>query len=243
MTQRNPMNERYQSDERTGKTRKSAASAKPVSKAGASVRVAGGKKQAASRGFLSRLSGGGNAAASKKQQEREPRARYYNPDTPEYHRWRRYWWVSIVLALSLTALSFVVQIAIPDSAVASYVLLGVGYALLIFAIWVDMGKVRKIRRAYADRMMAGRSKAATRARKAEKAAAQKEAAEARKLGEAEAAKRDAKAQAQAQGNFFARLFSKGKPAAAEVSDTDTSTKASAGADTSDTTAASSTCKH
>lgn len=243
MTQRNPMNERYQSDERTGKTRKSAASAKPVSKAGASVRVAGGKKQAASRGFLSRLSGGGNAAASKKQQEREARARYYNPDTPEYHRWRRYWWVSIVLALSLTALSFVVQIAIPDSAVASYVLLGVGYALLIFAIWVDMGKVRKVRRAYADRMMAGRSKAATRARKAEKAAAQKEAAEARKLGEAEAAKRDAKAQAQAQGNFFARLFSKGKPAAAEVSDTDTSTKASAGADTSDTTAASSTCKH
>ncbi len=244
MTQRNPMNERYQSDERTGKTRKSAASAKPVSKAGASVRVAGGKKQAASRGFLSRLSGGGgNAAASKKQQEREARARYYNPDTPEYHRWRRYWWISIVLALSLTALSFVVQIAIPDSAVASYVLLGVGYALLIVAIWIDMGKVRKIRRAYADRMMAGRSKAATRARKAEKAAAQKEAAEARKLGEAEAAKRDAKAQAQAHGNFFTHLFSKGKSAAAGVSGTDTSTKASAGANTSDTTAASSTRKH
>ena len=237
MTQRNPMNERYQSDDRTGKTRKSAASAKPVSKAGASVRVASGKKQAASRGFLSRLSGGGNAAASKKQQEREARARYYN------HRWRRYWWISIVLALSLTALSFVVQIAIPDSAVASYVLLGVGYALLIFAIWVDMGKVRKIRRAYADRMMAGRSKAATRARKAEKAAAQKEAAEARKLGEAEAAKRDAKAQVQAHGNFFTHLFSKGKSAAAGVSGTDTSTKASAGANTSDTTAASSTRKH
>ena len=244
MTQRNPMNERYQSEDRTGKTRKSAASAKPVSKAGASVRVAGGKKQAASRGFLSRLSGGGgNAAASKKQQEREARARYYNPDTPEYHRWRRYWWISIVLALSLTALSFVMQIAIPDSAVASYVLLGVGYALLIVAIWIDMGKVRKIRRAYADRMMAGRSKAATRARKAEKAAAQKEAAEARKLGEAEAAKRDAKAQAQAHGNFFTHLFSKGKSAAAGVSDTDTSTKASAGANTSDTTAASSTRKH
>ncbi|WP_314010808.1 hypothetical protein [Cryptobacterium curtum] len=243
MTQRNPMNERYQSDDRTGKTRKSAASAKPVSKAGASVRVASGKKQAASRGFLSRLSGGGNAAASKKQQEREARARYYNPDTPEYHRWRRYWWISIVLALSLTALSFVVQIAIPDSAVASYVLLGVGYALLIFAIWVDMGKVHKIRRAYADRMMAGRSKAATRARKAEKAATQKEAAEARKLGEAEAAKRDAKAQVQAHGNFFTHLFSKGKSAAAGVSGTDTSTKASAGANTSDTTAASSTRKH
>ena len=44
MTQRNPMNERYQSEDRKGATRKSAASAKPVSKAASSVRIQSTKK-------------------------------------------------------------------------------------------------------------------------------------------------------------------------------------------------------
>ena len=44
MTQRNPMNERYQSEDRKGATRKSAASAKPVSKAASSVRIESTKK-------------------------------------------------------------------------------------------------------------------------------------------------------------------------------------------------------
>ena len=39
MSQRNPMNERYTSDQKRGATRKSAASAKPVSKAASSVRT------------------------------------------------------------------------------------------------------------------------------------------------------------------------------------------------------------
>ena len=39
MSQRNPMNERYTAEDRTGKTRKSAASAKPKAKAAASVRI------------------------------------------------------------------------------------------------------------------------------------------------------------------------------------------------------------
>lgn len=37
MTQRNPLNSRYQSDEKLGKTRKSAAAAKPSTKAAATV--------------------------------------------------------------------------------------------------------------------------------------------------------------------------------------------------------------
>ena len=39
MSQRNPMNDRYQTDEHRGQTRKSAAAMKPKSKAAASVRV------------------------------------------------------------------------------------------------------------------------------------------------------------------------------------------------------------
>ena len=38
MTQRNPMNERYQDENRTGKTRKSSASAKPKTARAATVR-------------------------------------------------------------------------------------------------------------------------------------------------------------------------------------------------------------
>ena len=39
MSQRNPMNDRYQTDEHRGQTRKSAASAKPKTKAASSVRM------------------------------------------------------------------------------------------------------------------------------------------------------------------------------------------------------------
>lgn len=45
MSQRNPMNERYTTDKPHGSTRKSAASAKPVSKAAASVRTAPAKPE------------------------------------------------------------------------------------------------------------------------------------------------------------------------------------------------------
>lgn len=45
MSQRNPMNERYTTDQKHGSTRKSAASAKPVSKAASSVRTAPAKPE------------------------------------------------------------------------------------------------------------------------------------------------------------------------------------------------------
>ena len=45
MSQRNPMNERYTSDQKRGATRKSAASAKPVSKAASSVRTTSAKPE------------------------------------------------------------------------------------------------------------------------------------------------------------------------------------------------------
>ena len=39
MSQRNPMNDRYQTDEHRGQTRKSAATMKPKTKAASSVRI------------------------------------------------------------------------------------------------------------------------------------------------------------------------------------------------------------
>ncbi len=54
MSQRNPLNERYQADEKSGKTRKSAASAKPVKKAASSVYIANPDNKP-KENFLTRL--------------------------------------------------------------------------------------------------------------------------------------------------------------------------------------------
>ena len=72
MSQRNPLNERNQSDTKTGKTRKSAASAKPVMKAASSVYIADPNNKP-KEGFLSRLMGGGSS--KKKEEEAKERAK------------------------------------------------------------------------------------------------------------------------------------------------------------------------
>ncbi len=71
MSQRNPLNERNQNDTKAGKTRKSAASAKPVTKAASSVYIADPNNKP-KEGFLSRLMGGGS---NSKKQEEEAKAR------------------------------------------------------------------------------------------------------------------------------------------------------------------------
>ena len=97
MTQRNPMNERYQSEDRKGATRKSAASAKPVSKAASSVRIQSTKKTPQQK------------KAERKQQRAKDAQRdrqFYNPPTAEYKRLRKIWWVCLILAIILTVVSF-----------------------------------------------------------------------------------------------------------------------------------------
>ena len=61
------MNERYQSNKPEGKTRRSAASAKPVTKAAASVRTT--PKKPAKKGLF-----GGSSSSSKPEQKRDPKA-------------------------------------------------------------------------------------------------------------------------------------------------------------------------
>lgn len=72
MSQRNPLNERNQNDTKAGKTRKSAASAKPVMKAASSVYIEDPNNKS-KEGFLSRLMGGGNS--KKKEEEAKERAK------------------------------------------------------------------------------------------------------------------------------------------------------------------------
>lgn len=80
MSQRNPMNERYTADKKAGVTRKSAASAKPVSKAGASVRTAPAKPEKKGLFGGSKKSEPAPKAAPKKTQPKA--AKSQEPATP-----------------------------------------------------------------------------------------------------------------------------------------------------------------
>ena len=225
MSQRNPMNERYTSEERSGKTRKSAASAKPTSKAASSVRVSSGKTTEKPKGLFARAKTEANKDAgtkasekAKKRAAQEERFSYHDPDNEEYKKWRRIWWICIAGAIALTALSMYLLNAVGSQ--AGIVTLVGGYILLAASLFIDIKKVRKIRdQNYADTRV-NRSKEATRTRKQQKA--EMKAREAEMVAEAEAkeAAKEAKRAAKAAKRGKAVATSEaaeGTPDAAEAS--------------------------
>lgn len=175
MTQRNPMNERYTSEERKGSTRKSASSAKPVTKAAQSVRVQSATKTKEQKKAEQKAA---------RQKQREIDAQYYNPPTEEYKRLRRLWWIFLVGAIVLTLLSWFGRAFLPEAGI--YVTLGLAYVCIIAALYIDFSKIRKVRRAYQAEQMAHKSKqvrAAEKQIKAAERAAEKEAAAKAAAGE------------------------------------------------------------
>ena len=91
------MNERYTTDNHKGATRKSAASAKPVTKAASSVRIQPTEKTPQQK------------KAERKQQRAKQQERdrqFYNPPTAEYKRLRKIWWVCPYRGHRATCLSF-----------------------------------------------------------------------------------------------------------------------------------------
>ena len=147
MSQRNPMNERYTSYKRTGTTRKSAASAKPKTKAAGTVTMGTSKKTPQQRKAEQK-------EARKKEQERQRELdrKYYKPDTERYKKLKRIWWVSLAGAVVCTLLSWLLREVQPTW--LAFVCLFGAYALIIFAFYLDFSKIRKERRAYQERMIA-----------------------------------------------------------------------------------------
>ena len=187
MSQRNPMNERYQSEERTGATRKSAASAKPKTKAASSVIVQAKEKspqqkKAERKAEKQRL----------RAEQRELDRKYYNPDTKRYKNLRRGWWACLIGAVLCTVLSFFGREILPSW--AALVTLLLAYALIIMAFYIDFSKIRRERRAYQERMIALEEKQ----KKAQRAAARAEHQQNQhKKGSGKNASRNPKAQAKA----------------------------------------------
>ena len=176
MSTRNPMNERYQDEGKpAGKTRKSAASAKPATKAASSVRME--TKEKPKKGLFG---GKKNDTASKGGKKKNKNApvnpkRLQHPDTPEYKKWHTVWIVLIVVAIAMTLFGLIAR-NLFNWGSFSIVLVVVGDAMLIGAVLIDVFLLSKMRTRYAQQVKADRSKAA-KAQRAKDAAERKEALE------------------------------------------------------------------
>ena len=203
MSQRNPLNERYNSENRTGKTRKSAASAKPKAERAATLRdpvkkTPKEKKKEAREREREQL----------RKAEQMAGGRY--EDTPEYKKLRRIWWALLGSAIAFTALSFWFS---TNEAMANYstVVIVIAYALIIAAFYIDLGKIRKARKAFNANLVYGRSKEARREQKRMRAEAREQEKEAAEKYEAAKAEEEAKKEARKEGGLLGR-FGKSKKA-------------------------------
>jgi len=122
MARRSATNERYQKyTSPGGKTRKSAAAAKPKRAVGATPTPTKGKSSgSSSKSVLT------------------------TPPTAEYRRWRRLWWILLGAALVLTGGSWALR-TYTDLVIVSSVMLGAGYASIFTALYIDWTKLRKMR--------------------------------------------------------------------------------------------------
>ena len=120
MAKRNPMNKRYQKDAQIGSTRKSAAAAKPKRSAGA------GSSSSRSR-----------RASSSKRPSTTSRRRVELP--PELKKLQK---ISFGLLGGAVLLSLLYLWKGQQAGVLGSVMLGVAYALMFTAIFIDFGKIR-----------------------------------------------------------------------------------------------------
>ena len=195
MTQRNPMNDRYTEENRTGKTRKSSASAKPKAERAATVREPAPKTKEQKK-------------KERKERERKEaeKAQALNgrfEQTEGYKTLRRIWWGCLIGAIVLTAVSFYLtsQESMQSISMAAMV---IAYALIIAAFYIDLGKIRKERKIYNASIANSNTKEARREQKrmrAEQREMEKEAAE-----KFEAAK--AEEEAKKSEGFFSRFRKK-----------------------------------
>lgn len=152
MSQRNPMNERYTQDRPTGTTRKSAASAKPASKAGASVYVKPTKP--AKRSLTGRLKGGDDntkksskETESNQRQTARQRKRAINrfvPDTPDYQHYNKKRMTYSAAGCGVIVVAILMSIFTPYQ-IPAIVLMILAWVLFCVSVYMDSRYLRPIR--------------------------------------------------------------------------------------------------
>jgi hypothetical protein len=180
VSQRNPLNDRYQRED-LGQTKKSAASLKPKTQAAASVHTVTKKKTRKEK-----------KAARKEAEAKQNQLdnMFYNPPTPQYQRARKIWIILLGAAIACTCIGFAVSAISPSSPIV-WIMAIPSYALIFIAIWWDFARVRKYRREYQQSLSKEDIKEAQKLAEAQAAAREKERAEKRnrrrsKKGQADA---------------------------------------------------------
>ncbi len=133
MARRSASNPRYQKHhEPVGQTRKSAAAAKP--------------SRGSSSAPIKKKSTGKNAKGSSAATRRPMMA---NPTTPEFKRIRSIWWGLLGGGLVLTTISWAMReyLVATWATTASNVVLGLAYACIFYALYLDWTRMRPMRQA------------------------------------------------------------------------------------------------
>ncbi|GAB4291819.1 MAG: hypothetical protein Kow0067_18510 [Coriobacteriia bacterium] len=137
MSRRSASNDRYQrKDKKAGSTRRSASSAKPK-------RAAGSAAPSASK-------------PAKKQPQKKSRFFQPLPTTPEIKKWRRVWFVMIVIALAGFAVAMWAD-QTGQAPALRYIPLAVEVGGVSAAIAIDIFVIRKLRKQALKDEMAGTS--------------------------------------------------------------------------------------
>ena len=216
MSQRNPMNDRYTEEKRSGKTRKSSASAKPKTTRAATVRDPAPKTKKQKK-----------EEARERERKAAQKARLTESrfeETETYKRLRRYWWIALVAAIACTAMSFFFQTNEMLTPMAMPIMI-VAYVMIIVAFYIDLGKIRKERKIYNATLTTNKSKEARKEQKRLRAEQREQEREAAEKFDAAKAEEEAKKN---QG-FFGR-FRKNKNEAADKDATDKEATDDAAAD-------------
>lgn len=174
MSQRNPMNERYTTDAKSGgSSRKSAASAKPKSNAASSVVVGSKKKNTKS-------SGSGQKSTKRQERERQYQVeqKYGDPPWHKFKVVKRLWIASLVCSIICVAGSFGVNQVFEAPETVATVLIIMAYVFIVLTLYLDLGQIRKMRKKWVAMMSSSQTKegrAEQKRIKAEARAAAKEA--------------------------------------------------------------------
>lgn len=158
MTQRNQNNPRNRARQKHGEgikgvSKKSAGSARPKRPAAGSVYI---RKEQVDKRTQRKREREKEAEEREMTRKRERALSASLTDTPEYKRWRRIWWVLLIIAIIMVVCSFAISFAsssgtLPEfiaqnQEVYSGVTLFIGYGCLIGGILIDVVKIRKMRK-------------------------------------------------------------------------------------------------
>lgn len=213
MSQRNPQNDRYMGEKKLGQTRKSAAKAKPKTKAASSVRVASATPSKQDKKARKK---------AEKAKDNELRRESYHPPTPEYKRMRKIWFGLLGLGVTALLVSVFINFNFPEHQTAGFIAMGAAYVTVIGAFIFDGLKLNKLRKAYRAQLANDKSKENREREKLRKAAEREE----KKAAEEAATKKADEPEEPASGlkGMFKKVL--GKPQANSKSAADDTEKTS-----------------